>query len=80
MVAVHEMGHQRAALTHPHERFEDHWPEGNTTGYACVMHLMTPGMTSGQVEAILANFQFCGYLSDHPNVRSCVRFNYERGL
>jgi hypothetical protein len=82
---IHEMGHQRAALTHPEDWFGDHWPDTYPTGYNCVMHLMKRDtgeeLPAEQVKAILDACKFCGYPSDYNNgEKSCVRFNYQRGL
>jgi hypothetical protein len=74
---VHEMGHQRAALTHPEDFSGDH--QGINSNH-CVMHLMNDQMTEEQKNGILNDHSFCGKISDFDNgVWSCSRYLIQRG-
>lgn len=83
-VAVHELGHQRASLTHPKGPDSNplhHYSEFTSYGKFCVMHL-TAQMDEQALPVMLRNRAFCGRSQDYtsqPRTNSCIRFLYESG-
>ncbi|MDP3025716.1 MAG: hypothetical protein Q8O10_09310 [candidate division Zixibacteria bacterium] len=65
---VHELGHQRAGLTHPEEHPEYHFPEPNED---CIMH-----SSVGLSETVLTNMGFCAHDDATPD--NCRYFLKQR--
>lgn len=61
---IHELGHQRAGLTHPEEHPEYHFPEPNVD---CIMH-----SSVGLSESVLTNMGFCAHDDATPD--NCTYF------
>jgi len=77
LVAVHEMGHQRAALRDYQEAPADHRGESDWMGNGgvCAMHDMTAEVDQ---EGILDARKFCGAADDYGKQNSCQGYIYHR--